>query len=264
MKDEDLTIRISDDDIDCTAEVVRTYHMDENGMVYCQENIEDAIRKYLELRVDRIVEDLDDVLTTPNLAEFREFNRILAEETATAPAAAEAEQAAVGVAAAASSPATNVFSGRRTYSPERLGAMIRYFAAHGKDVFRTKLNKLLFYADLRFYARNGIGISGATYVNLPYGPVADGVTRVVDELIAAGDVEFVEVKDGAGRFVADPDAADFNELSEEERRELDAVLERYGDLSTSEIVDLSHEEMAYKYTRPGEPIAYEYGKFLKK
>jgi uncharacterized phage-associated protein len=48
------------------------------------------------------------------------------------------------------------------------------------------------------------------------------------------------------------------DLDAKDERVLDWVLETYGDLSTAEISDLSHEEMAYKNTRTGELIAYRY------
>jgi len=41
------------------------------------------------------------------------------------------------------------------------------------------------------------------------------------------------------------------------------VLETYGNMSSGEISDLSHNELAYKFTRPNQPIAYEYAKFFK-
>ena len=52
-------------------------------------------------------------------------------------------------------------------------------------------------------------------------------------------------------------------LDETDRRILDWVAETYGELSTSQITDLSHEERAYRNTRPGERIAYAYAQFLK-
>ncbi len=252
-------MHVSGRDLDRAAVAVQEFQLSENGVSYRKEQVESAISRWLALRIDRMADDLDDVLTTPSLPEFREFNQILVAE------AAEAHSPMVQEDPSAVEQATeaDVFSGRRAYSPERLAAMIRYFAAHGKEMYRTKLNKLLFYADLRFYTQNGVGISGATYVNLPYGPVADGVTTLFDDLVAAGEVSIIEEIEGSGRFAADADAVDLGPLSSDEIRELYAVLERYGDLTTKEIVDLSHEEMAYKYTRPGEPIAYEYGKFLK-
>ena len=49
-----------------------------------------------------------------------------------------------------------------------------------------------------------------------------------------------------------------------QKKVLDWVSDTYGKMSASEISEFSHLEMAYKFTEPNEPIAYEYGKFFKK
>jgi uncharacterized phage-associated protein len=51
-------------------------------------------------------------------------------------------------------------------------------------------------------------------------------------------------------------------LSAQEKKVLDWVSDTYGNMSASEISEFSHLEMAYKFTEPNEPIAYEYGKFF--
>jgi hypothetical protein len=78
----------------------------------------------------------------------------------------------------------------------------------------------------------------------------------------AGDVQlinapgFVEIKavgpgDGKG-------------LDAAEKASIDWVLENIGWMSASEISTFSHEEKAYRFTRQGENIAYEYVKFFRK
>ena len=51
--------------------------------------------------------------------------------------------------------------------------MIAHIASSESDIYKTKLNKLLFYSDFINYYLNGTSISGAKYVHLPYGPVPD-------------------------------------------------------------------------------------------
>ena len=61
---------------------------------------------------------------------------------------------------------------------------------------------------------------------------------------------------------ADPANAG-QELSAAEKQAIDEVLGKFGEMSATEISAVSHREIAYANTRPGEPIAYEYAKFLK-
>jgi uncharacterized phage-associated protein len=62
----------------------------------------------------------------------------------------------------------------------------------------------------------------------------------------------------------EPLSALANKITENERTTLDWVLKNFGNLSANEISELSHNEKAYRFTRPGEEIAYEYAKFFEK
>jgi uncharacterized phage-associated protein len=139
--------------------------------------------------------------------------------------------------------------------------MMEYLTGKGHYVYKTSLNKLLFYSDLSFFYLRNHGISGAIYYNRPYGPVADSAEPILSELIREEKVKVIprtrSLEAGAGA------AESVDILTDEERRVLDWVADTYGDMSASAISDLSHREMAYKYTDPNEPIAYAYAKFLK-
>jgi uncharacterized phage-associated protein len=52
-------------------------------------------------------------------------------------------------------------------------------------------------------------------------------------------------------------------LTRDERQTLDWVLDRYGSMSASQLTEISHRERAYKNTKTGEEIAYEYAKFFE-
>jgi uncharacterized phage-associated protein len=216
-----------------------------------------------------MLEELGEVITSPHLTESQNFRRILEERMEAAARAPLAATAAASATAASSATAAepSIFTGARTYSPEKLGAMIEYIAAKGRDIYKTNLNKLLFYSDLTHYYLYGRGISGATYVNLPYGPVPQDVETVVDDLAAAKRIAKVDVPDrGTNAQLIEPAAADEgkDQLDESEKRLLDWVLDTYGDMTPGQITDYSHAEKAYKYIRPQEPIAYEYAKFFEK
>lgn len=56
-------------------------------------------------------------------------------------------------------------------SLERLRNLLLYFIHECEDVFNTKMNKLLFYADFYHYRQHGQAISGLSYRAIKYGPV---------------------------------------------------------------------------------------------
>ena len=199
---------------------------------------------------------------SPHLVESQRFREILEAPQIVRPPMPEQVAAPMTVPDAAGS---TVFNGFRNFSPSRLGAMIEHIARSGRDIYKTNLNKLLFYSDMTHYFLHKQGISGATYVNLPYGPVPDQVEQVIDHLAAVGRITKGAVQGlGKNATMIKPGGTPESEiLTDEEKQVIDWVLEQYGDLSPTEISDLSHREKAYASTRPGEQIAYEYAKFLE-
>ena len=145
--------------------------------------------------------------------------------------------------------------------------MIEYIAAKGRDIYKTNLNKLLFYSDLTHYYLYGRGISGATYVNLPFGPVPEKVETVIDELAASNRINRVDVPylNANAQMIKPAENSEIHATLDQDEIELiDWVLDTYGHMTPGQITDFSHLEKAYKFTRPQEPIAYEYAKFFTK
>lgn len=64
------------------------------------------------------------------------------------------------------------FSGFRKPSFERLSEMVVFFS-HTLPSYKTKMNKLLFYADFLAFRESGLSISVATCKAIPYGPVPE-------------------------------------------------------------------------------------------
>ncbi|MEO7539584.1 MAG: Panacea domain-containing protein [Pyrinomonadaceae bacterium] len=243
---------------------IQAYFEKEDGVKYSAEVVNNALETWLESRFDRMLEQLGEVITSPHLAESRDFRRILEERMEGAPQRATTA-AAFGAAVATVATDATIFTGARSYSPEKLGAMIEYIAERGRDIYKTNLNKLLFYSDLTHYYMYGHGISGATYVNLPYGPVPETVETVIDDLAAANRISKVDVPDrGTNAQMIKPAKGSPVSLDDEEKQLIDWVLDTYGDMTPGQITDFSHAEKAYKFTRPQEPIAYEYAKFFEK
>ena len=266
------------------VENVQEYLRRETGVEYSRDVVERSLEEWLEARFDGMLERIGDVITSTS-DEAVEFRRILEQNAAVAAGskfkvqgsklaevpAAEAATVARGDAGvpvdhAPDAPAGSIFSGKRGFDASKLGAMVAYLVEKGHDIYKTNLNKLLFYSDMTAYFLRGEGISGATYVNMPFGPVPDHVEAVIDALVTNGTLtrrDVPEIGKNAVRFEMGYEGVD-SELSEDDRRVLDWVLTTYGDMGAGELSELSHRERAYKDTRPLEPIAYEYAKFLRR
>jgi len=227
----------------------------ERGVEYDDRAIEDSILQCMALKLESLEEGMRDMFTSPARIEFNELALMLERREAQNQALAIEES--VGLARQFGD--KSVFAGNTVFSKAKMGAMIQYLTNRGHNVYKTSLNKLLFYSDLTSYYLLNHGISGAVYQNRPYGPVADPAEPILNELIDQKKVEVISRTKTLNAVTVDQNMA----LSEEERKILDWVAETYGKMSASEISDFSHREMAYKNTQPNEPIAYAYAQFLK-
>jgi len=237
------------------ADDVQTAMKREKGEEYDKRLIEDSMQRCLENKLDAIEENMHELFTSPGTREFSQLAMML-EQSRLEESAVEVGEA---VELAQEFGDESVFTGRRVFAKSKMAAMIEYLTAQGNHVYKTSLNKLLFYSDLTNYYLFGQGISGAVYYNRRFGPVAEPASSILSELVNAETIR-VEPRLHTLESVAPGDDV----LSAQEKKVLDWVSDTYGKMSASEISEFSHLEMAYKFTEPNEPIAYEYGKFFKK
>ena len=256
LRPSDVTVTVPAEQISRTALRMQEFYSKEYGEELPEWMIVDALAAWLEHRFEAVTEDLEIVLASPGRNETNEFRRYLEESMQSVRMEAHAE------AVAQISREEAVFSGNRIFSIEKLAAMAAYISSRGKDIYKTKLNKLLFYSDFVNFYLNGTSISGARYVHLPYGPVPDRYESVLQNLALTGMVEIIK---GPGydviRAKDEPITA---VLNNKERETIDWVLDNFGQMSASDISEYSHREKAYRFTKSGEYIAYEYAKFFHK
>ena len=155
-------------------------------------------------------------------------------------------------------------SGYRKLDLAKLFNAILYFCKGG--VFKTKLNKLLFYADFKHFKDYAVSITGARYAHIPFGPAPEKYSLYLATLIENGVIEvkeheFSEQVIGEEFFsVKEPDLSLF---SDSELKILSTVKDHFKDFNSKKITDFSHDEKAYKETAPGDIISYEYASDLK-
>jgi len=225
------------------------------GTDYSEKAVQDSVVEWLGQRLDTLFEDAFERLTSPSYEDAREFARLLDHVK-------PAEAAAASAVGSTQVEDVNVFNGNRLFSPDKMAAIVSYFAANASNLYKTKLNKLLFYADFIHYYWHGSSISGSRYVHLPYGPVPDGYEDTLEALQHYGVVDISE--QNSAELISSGDNSAVNFLTPDEQKTLEWVTKAYGDMSASQLTELSHREKAYRNTRTGEEIAYEYAKFFEK
>ncbi len=146
----------------------------------------------------------------------------------------------------------------------KLTEMVLFFAQR-LNPWKTKLNKLLFYADFLMFSLFVKSMSGLRYKAIDLGPVPENYNSLFEYLVNTRhlDVEFVSFADGnIGERFSPHTNQKFTQtyVSEEEMNILNKVADYFENTSTKEIIDLSHQEAAWLKNHPNrEFIDYAYG-----
>jgi putative zinc finger/helix-turn-helix YgiT family protein len=183
----------------------------------------------------------------------------------------EAPEKVVQVLAQSTDPSVNIFTGEKEFSPRALMEMMVFYASKSGGVLKTKLNKLLWYADFIHYHLYRTSISGTTYVHLPYGPVPDNYGTYLASLSDSGTLILEEIDfgpDATGEHMIGEKLVANREprtdvLPDSAYRVLEGVYKRFRYTGSKEISRLSHEEVGYLETEHMEPISYAYADKLK-
>lgn len=157
----------------------------------------------------------------------------------------------------------DVYSGYRNPNLEKLTEMIVYFSDK-LSPFKTKMNKLLFYADFLMFKRTCFSISGVRYTAINMGPVPNNFQSIFEYLANKNEINIhaTEFPNGytGEQFRARNDRKfNANLFSVEELNTLEEIANAFKETSTQEIVELSHLEEAWKINEKGKKvISYEY------
>lgn len=122
-----------------------------------------------------------------------------------------------------------------------------------------KLSKLLYFADFNFYKRNQKSITGENYVRMEYGPVPGSIWDVVNRLGAEGKITArkKEINEIEKWEFTDTESCEFEKLSESEKEELTRTISKLGDLSGSELENLSHKDTPWQVTDENDLVSYK-------
>ena len=132
----------------------------------------------------------------------------------------------------------------------KLTEMIVFFTERCEP-WKTKLNKLLFYADFSHFKQHCFSISGVNYRAINMGPVINNYNSTFEYIALKDfvDIHCVEFDQGVygEQFVPNPNRA-FNKdiFTKSELNTLENISNKFKDTSTKEIIDISHTEEAWK------------------
>ena len=157
----------------------------------------------------------------------------------------------------------DIYSGYRNPSLEKFTEMVVFFAEQ-MSPFKTKMNKLLFYADFLMFKLSCFSISGIRYKAINMGPVPNNFQSIFEYLANEDEIDIYTTEFHNGhtgeQFKSRKDRPFNAELfSETELDVLNKVATAFKSTSTNDIIELSHLENAWKENEKGKStISYEY------
>lgn len=146
-------------------------------------------------------------------------------------------------------------NGFMTLNIDRIEAMISYFAETVSNLFKVKLMKMLWYADVLAYIEHGAAMTGMVYRHEPLGALPIGHYRLMN-LEKINTKEEMSYNYDTMLHIYPTAGMDYTVLTDDEKSILDKVIDKFKDYKTKDIVDYMHEEKAYKETRAGEIIPF--------
>ncbi|MBK7446226.1 MAG: SocA family protein [Ignavibacteria bacterium] len=121
------------------------------------------------------------------------------------------------------------------------------FFLNSDGVFKTKLNKLLFYADFHHYKLYSQGISGSRYRAIEFGPVPSEYDALYNWLFKKNVINIIESLERWGVTENFQRKKEFDEkiFDEKEINTLRTIHDKFKNFSATELKDYSHKEKAW-------------------
>lgn len=139
-------------------------------------------------------------------------------------------------------------TGYRITSFVKFTEMVVYFTEKLQP-WKTKLNKLLFYADFEMFRQTGYSISGVHYRAIPMGPVPNNFHSIFEYLCNNDEVDiyYTDFTTGTGEQFKPNKNRQFNAglFSLNEIAILEKITDRFRHTTTDEIIEISHREKAW-------------------
>lgn len=162
----------------------------------------------------------------------------------------------------------DIYSGYRNPNFEKFTEMVVFFSEQ-TEPFKTKMNKLLFYADFLMFKQSCFSISGVRYKAIDMGPIPNNFQSIFEYLANQDDIDIFNIEFSNGYFGEQfkaktdrPFKADI--FKKEELDVLQKVATTFKNTSTNDIIEFSHLEEAWKQNESGKRfISYQYAFDLK-
>ena len=128
-----------------------------------------------------------------------------------------------------------------------------------RGLTKTKLAKLLYLSDFYHYYNHFDSISHVLYKCKEYGPLAEPFLEVVEDMYEKGELHIDVLEEGAQMFTLSKSFSktSLNRLSDEEKKEIDMVCDKWKNANSKELVNFTHKQKPWMACRENEIIPYD-------
>jgi len=147
---------------------------------------------------------------------------------------------------------------------KKIITILDYFADRLGPLTKLKVIKLLYFLDKYHFTHYGRFITKDDYVHLPYGPIPSRILDIIndpqfnlDEQHHSYLKSFISIESTKNRTITSKKKPDLDELSKSEIKAIDSIIKKYGELSESKLIELTHKEQAYIKTSSNEKLRAE-------
>jgi len=156
------------------------------------------------------------------------------------------------------------YAGYTTFDLKKFSDMVLFFVNRVSKLSATKLNKLMFYTDFKYFGLNTVSMSGVPYACLDYGPVPDNYKLLYGVIEEAGLIQTEET--GAEAYVWEyyrpMKKVEDTAFSADELAVLNDTLSRFATFSANQLSQQSHTEQGWLKNTHGQNISYEFAEQL--
>ena len=158
----------------------------------------------------------------------------------------------------------SIYNGFTRFDLEKVENCIGYIADKTNNLYKTSVNKYLWYVDFYNYKYNSKSITGLRYEKYTYGPIIENkdydlilhLNDKFDKIVEENNFsETTKIKSNKNY--------DLSLFTDNEIEIIDKVINLFKNKKCSEISDLSHQENGWIDTPNGELISYKYSHDLK-
>lgn len=160
----------------------------------------------------------------------------------------------------------SIYNGFTKFDPEKLENLISYIADKVDNLYKTSLNKYLWFIDFKSFQENLNSITGLRYMKYDYGPVIEDfeyehILKYFNDKFSKEEIE-CDFGQGLTTKIVSKKNYDLSIFTEDELNVINEVIGKLKEKKCNAISEMSHKEDGWIKTPTNNLISYEFAENL--